>query len=81
MWATRPFSNALAPFSMSVKADTKGSISGGVTLRDPVSGVGGGVSVNNEGTPTVSASVQRGVFTGGATATLGTIGNPKCRIP
>jgi hypothetical protein len=76
-----PFSNAFTPFSMTVKGDTKNNISGGVTIRDPVSGVGGGVSVSNKGTTTVSASLQRGIFIGGATATLGTIGNAKCRIP
>ena len=69
-----------SPFSGSVKRTASGAYSGGATVRDPVTGVGGGVSVNEKGTPTVSASVQRGPVTVGATATLGTIGNPACQM-
>jgi len=69
-----------SPFSASVKRTASGAYSGGVTVRDPATGVGGGVSVNEKGTTTVSASVQRGPVTVGATATLGTIGNPACQM-
>ena len=69
-----------SPFSGTVKRTASGTYSGGATVRDPVTGVGGGVSVNEKGTPTVSASVQWGPVTVGATATLGTIGNPACQM-
>ena len=69
-----------SPFSATVKRTASGGYSGGATVRDPVTEVGGGVSVNEKGTPTVSASVQRGPVTVGATATLGTIGNPACQM-
>ncbi len=69
-----------SPFSGTVKRTASGAYSGGVTVRDPATGVGAGVSVNEKGTPTVSASVERGPVTVGATATLGTIGNPACQM-
>lgn len=58
---------------------TENGASGTVTVRAPFTGVGGGLSVNNNGTPTVSVSERRGPVTVAATATLGTIGNSQCQ--
>jgi RHS repeat-associated protein len=71
--------SGIAPVSISAKGDTNGHYSGGVTIRDPATRLGGGISVNDQGKPTVSASWAPGVLTVGATATLGTMGDPKCQ--
>ncbi|WP_353066434.1 RHS repeat-associated core domain-containing protein [Tunturibacter psychrotolerans] len=72
-------SGDIAPISLSVKGDTNKGFSGGVTVRDPVTRIGGGVSVSDKGVPTVSASWAPFIFTVGATATIGTMGDPKCQ--
>jgi hypothetical protein len=72
---------SLAPFSATVQKDSKGSYSGEVEARDPDTGVGGGVSVDNKGTVSLSLSEQGGPVTAGVTATLGSIGDAKCRMP
>lgn len=77
-----PLGNA-SPFSATVKVDQNGKYSGGVTARDPATGVGVGVSMNEKGTSTVSASWRpkflANLVTVGVTATLGTIGDPQCQ--
>ncbi len=76
---------SIAPVSLQVKTDTAGVISGGVTIRDPDVAspwgqVGLGVSVSDNGTPSVSLSDRLwGLVTVAVQATLGTIGNPKCQ--
>jgi RHS repeat-associated protein len=69
----------LAPFSLTTKVDSKGGVSVGGTLRDPETRIGAGLSINQNGVPTASASWAPGPVTVGVTATGGTIGNPQCQ--
>jgi hypothetical protein len=70
----------VGPVTVSFRDSTPGSkASGAVTVRDPVTGLGIGGVVDEKGQPSVK--YPKGPFLVGANATLGTIGDPKCRVP
>ena len=56
-----------------------GKASGAVTVRDPVTGIGAGAAIDQNGQPSVNLSVQKGVVQVGVNATLGTMGDPNCQ--
>ncbi|MGO9336197.1 MAG: RHS repeat-associated core domain-containing protein [Terracidiphilus sp.] len=72
-----PLGSAL-PFSGSVKVSKSGSFSGTLEARDPDTGLGAGVSVDEHGRPGASASWNRGVVTAGVKVTFGGMGDPAC---
>jgi hypothetical protein len=67
-----------AAFSGSTPAS---KASGALTVRTPVTGLGIGRAVGEKGQASVNASVQKGPLQVGVNARLGTIGDPKCRVP
>jgi hypothetical protein len=73
-----PLGSAL-PFSGSVKVSKSGTFSGSLEARDPETGLGAGVSVDEHGRPGASASWSRGVVAVGVKATFGGMGDPACR--
>ncbi|MGO9340031.1 MAG: RHS repeat-associated core domain-containing protein [Terracidiphilus sp.] len=56
-----PLGSAL-PFSGSVRVSQKGSFSGSLGVRDPETGIGASVSVNDQGRPGADVSWARGSF-------------------
>jgi hypothetical protein len=72
-----PLGSAL-PFSGSVRVSQKGSISGSLGVRDPETGIGASVSVNDQGRLGADVSWARGVIQAGVRAMFGGMGDPAC---
>jgi RHS repeat-associated protein len=69
---------AALPFSGSVRVNQNGSFSGSLGVRDPETGLGADVSVDDHGRPGAGVSWARGVIQAGARAIFGTMGDPRC---